>query len=198
MNLLSHLYLSGNDTELMIGNFIADHIKGNKISHFKEDIQKGIILHRQIDTYTDAHKIVRKSKRRLHERYRHYDGVIIDIFFDHFLAKNWATYSEIPLDIYVNSVYQLLEKNKAMLPEKTQKLLPSMVQYNWLYNYQFTNGVQEVLNSINRRTQGKSQMNLASEDLLIHYQLFEEDFTLFFEELRDFCTVKIAKIKKIQ
>ncbi|MCD8405636.1 acyl carrier protein phosphodiesterase [Tenacibaculum dicentrarchi] len=196
MNLLSHLYLSGNNTELMIGNFIADHINGNKFSHFKENIQKGIILHRQIDTYTDAHEIVRKSKRRLHERYGHYDGVIIDIFFDHFLAKNWATYSAIPLDIYVNSVYKLLEKNNSRLPEKTQNLLPSMVKYNWLYNYQFINGIQEVLNGINRRTKGKSQMNLASEDLAIHYHLFEEDFTLFFQELRDFCNIQIVKIQE--
>ncbi|WP_239779899.1 ACP phosphodiesterase [Tenacibaculum finnmarkense] len=196
MNLLSHLYLSGNDTQLMIGNFIADHIKGNKITHFNPQIQNGILLHRQIDTYTDAHKIVRKSKRRLHERYRHYDGVIIDIFFDHFLAKNWAIYSEIPLDIYVNSVYQLLEENKQILPEKTQKLLPNMIQYNWLYNYQFTNGIQEVLNGINKRTQGKSQMNMASEDLENHYRLFEEDFTLFFEDLRSFCSVKITEIKE--
>ncbi|MCG8804791.1 DUF479 domain-containing protein [Tenacibaculum finnmarkense] len=196
MNLLSHLYLSGNDTQLMIGNFIADHIKGNKITHFNPQIQKGILLHRQIDTYTDAHKIVRKSKRRLHERYGHYDGVIIDIFFDHFLAKNWAIYSEIPLDIYVNSVYELLEENKQILPEKTQKLLPNMIRYNWLYNYQFTNGIQEVLNGINKRTQGKSQMNLASEDLENHYRLFEEDFTLFFEDLRSFCSVKITEIKE--
>ncbi|MBE7691110.1 acyl carrier protein phosphodiesterase [Tenacibaculum piscium] len=194
MNLLSHLYLSGNNTQLMIRNFIADHIKGTKISHFKHHIQKGIILHRQIDTYTDAHQIVRKSKRRLHERYGHYDGVIIDVFYDHFLAKNWTMYSEIPLDIYVNSVYQLLHKNKAILPEKTQKLLPSMIQYDWLYNYQFTNGIQEVLNSINKRTEGRSKMNLASEDLTIHYKLFEEDFNLFFEDLRAFSKLQISQI----
>ncbi|WP_418650696.1 ACP phosphodiesterase [Tenacibaculum aestuariivivum] len=194
MNLLSHLYLSGNDAELMIGNFIADHIKGNKISHFNNRIQKGIILHRQIDTYTDAHTIVRKSKRRLHERYRHYDGVIIDVFYDHFLAKNWAIYSDIPLNIYVKSVYDLLLKNNSILPEKTQKLLPNMTQNNWLYNYQFIHEIQKVLNGINKRTQGKSKMNLASEDLTIHYQLFEEDFTLFFEDLRKYCNLQLALI----
>jgi len=190
MNFLAHLYLSENNTEIMIGNFIADHIKGNKFSHFSEDIKKGIILHREIDTFTDAHPIVRKSKRRLHERYRHYDGVIIDIFFDHFLAKNWKEYSAIPLNVYANSVYKLLQENIGMLPEKTKELLPYMVKYNWLYNYQFAKGIQEVLNGMNRRTQGKSQMNLASEDLLIHYDLFEEDFRSFFEELRAFCANK--------
>ncbi len=191
MNFLAHLYLSENNTDIMIGNFIADHIKGNKFSHFSEDIKKGIILHREIDTFTDAHPIVRKSKRRLHERYRHYDGVIIDIFFDHFLAKNWKEYSEIPLNVYASSVYQLLQENINILPEKTQELLPYMIKYNWLYNYQFAKGIQEVLNGMNRRTQGKSQMNLASEDLLIHYNLFEEDFRAFFQELRAFCKSKI-------
>ncbi len=196
MNFLAHLYLSGNNKELMIGNFIADHIKGNKFSHFSEEIQKGIILHRKIDTYTDAHKIVRQSKRKLHSRYRHYNGVIIDIFYDHFLAKNWNNYSEIPLGIYVDSVYQLLEKNIETLPEKTQEMFPYITKYNWLYNYQFAKGIQEVLNGMNNRTKGKSQMNLASEDLLIHYQSFEDDFTIFFEDLRKFCSLELNKISE--
>ena len=192
MNLLAHLYLSDNNTDIMIGNFIADHIKGNKFSQFPDDIQKGIKLHREIDTFTDTHEVVRKSKRRLHQRYRHYDGVIIDIFYDHFLAKNWRNYSAIPLNVYVQSVYKLLEQNLNILPEKTQEMFPYLVKYNWLYNYQFAKGIQEVLNGMNKRTQGKSKMNLASEDLLLHYQEFEDDFTLFFEDLRTFCTSKLT------
>ena len=188
MNFLAHLYLSGNNKDLMIGNFIADHVKGSKFSHFSEEIQKGITLHRQIDSFTDSHEIIRKSKHRLHERYRHYDGVIIDIFYDHFLAKNWKNYSEIPLGVYVKSVYQLLNENIEILPEKTQEMLPYMIQYNWLYNYQFAKGIQEVLNGMNRRTNGKSQMNLATEDLLNHYSDFEKDFTSFFIELKEFAS----------
>lgn len=194
MNFLAHLYLSGDNKELMIGNFIADHVKGNQFSHFSEDIQKGIHLHRSIDTFTDMHPTVRESKRRLHERYRHYDGVIIDIFYDHFLAKNWKNYSEIPLDIYVDSVYNLLQENHSILPEKTQEMLPYIIQYNWLYNYQFAKGIQEVLNGMNNRTKGKSKMNLASEDLLNHYNEFEQDFISFFEELQKFCTVEITTL----
>ena len=194
MNFLAHLYLSGSNTNIMIGNFIADHVKGNKFSHYHQDIQKGILLHREIDTYTDAHEIVRKSKRRLHERYRHYDGVIIDIFYDHFLAKNWKNYSQIPLNIYADSVYKLLQENFDNLPKRTQEMLPFMVQYNWLYNYQFAKGIQEVLNGMNRRTNGKSYMNLAIEDLLEHYQIFENDFTAFFEDLYTFSNQKTLEI----
>lgn len=194
MNFLAHLYLSNNKKDIMIGNFIADHIRGNKFSHYSEDIQKGIFLHREIDTFTDAHTIVRQSKRRLHERYGHYDGVIIDIFYDHFLAINWKKYSQIPLNVYVNSVYNLLKENRDILPEKTQELLPYMIKYNWLYNYQYAKGIQEVLNGMNKRTKGKSKMNLASEDLLVNYHLFEDDFTLFFEDLQNFCTEKLKTI----
>lgn len=194
MNFLAHLYLSNENTNLMIGNFIADHIKGNKFSHFHPEIQQGIILHRHIDTFTDTHKIVRISKRRLHKRYGHYAGVIIDIFYDHYLAKNWNDYSPIPLDIYVNSVYRLLQSKLDSLPEKTQQLLPYMIEYNWLYNYQYKEGISKVLNGMSRRTKGKSQMHLAIEDLENLHQEFENDFTLFFKDLRIFSNQKIKEL----
>jgi len=92
MNFLAHLYLSKDNQNIMIGNFIADAIRGNKFKHFPAEIQKGIILHRHIDTFTDQHPIVRISKRRLHERYGHYDGVIIDLFYDHFFGDRFVAY----------------------------------------------------------------------------------------------------------
>ncbi|CAL2082920.1 acyl carrier protein phosphodiesterase [Tenacibaculum sp. 190524A05c] len=178
----------------MLGNFIADHVRGNKFKHLPEDIQKGIYLHRNIDTFTDANEIVRISKRRLHERYGHYDGVIIDIFYDHFLAKNWDQYSQIPLDIYTNSIYRYLQSQIDILPDKTKELLPYMIKYNWLYNYKFTEGIQDVLNGMNRRTQGKSKMNLASEDLELYYKEFENDFQAFMFELINFVSIEIDKL----
>ncbi len=174
----------------MLGNFFADGIKGNKFQHYNDDIKKGIKLHREIDTFTDSHPIVKQSKKRLHDRYRLYKGVIIDIFYDHFLAKNWNHYSVIPLDIYVDSIYRLLNSEFENLPNETQHMLPFMIENNWLYNYQFKEGIQKVLNGMNNRTKNKSQMNLAIEDLEIHYQDFEDDFTLFFQDLQDFCASK--------
>ena len=105
MNFLAHLYLSKNNKNILIGNFIADAVKGKKYQNYSKEIQAGILLHREIDNYTDAHPVVRKSKQRLNKRYKHYDGVIIDILYDHFLAKNWHNYSDIPLDIYAENVY---------------------------------------------------------------------------------------------
>jgi acyl carrier protein phosphodiesterase len=191
MNFLAHLYLSQNNTNIMIGNFIADHVRGNHLGHYTKEIQLGIILHREIDTFTDTHEIVRKSKRRLHERYRHYDGVIIDIFYDYFLAKNWANYSAIPLSIYANTINQLFEKKSSELPVKSQNFIKYMIEYNILYNYQFKEGIQKVLNGMNHRTKGKSQMNLALEDLNSLEKELEEDFTLFFKDLILFAKEKL-------
>ena len=196
LNFLAHLYLSENKTNILIGNFIADHIPGNNYTHFHPEIQKGILLHREIDTFTDAHPIVRKSKRRLHPRYRHYKGVIIDIFYDHYLAKNWANYSAIPLANFAQDFYNLLNDNFEILPKKTQHLLPYMIEYNWLYNYQFFEGIEKVLNGMNNRTKQKSQMHLAIEDLKSLDSEFEEDFTVFFEDLRNFSNQKLKELNQ--
>jgi len=175
----------------MIGNFIADHIRGNNYKKFSKEIQQGIFLHRAIDTFTDAHKIVRKSKRRLHKRYRHYDGVIIDIFYDYFLAKNWDDYSAIPLDVYTKSVYQLFDKISSELPVKSQQFIKYMIEYDILFNYQYKEGIAKVLNGMNARTKGKSQMNLAIEDLSLLEAELQEDFSVFFQDLLDFTKQKL-------
>jgi acyl carrier protein phosphodiesterase len=195
LNFLAHLYLSQNQTNIMIGNFIADHIRGNNYESFSKEIQQGIFLHREIDTFTDAHKVVRKSKRRLHKRYRHYDGVIIDIFYDYFLAKNWANYSAIPLDVYSDAVNKLFTEIKLELPVKSQNFIKYMIEYNILFNYQYKEGIAKVLNGMNSRTKGKSQMNLAIEDLHDLENELEEDFTLFFEDLIVHTNQKLKEIK---
>lgn len=179
----------------MIGNFIADHVRGNHFEHFNKEIQQGIFFHREIDTFTDAHQIVRNSKRRLHKRYRHYDGVIIDIFFDYFLAKNWNEYSAIPLSIFTETVYLLFKRKAIELPIKSQNFIKYMIEYDILYNYQFKEGIQKVLNGMNNRTKGKSQMNLAIEDLSIHEKELENDFKLFFKDLISFSNTKIKEIQ---
>ncbi|UAN00071.1 acyl carrier protein phosphodiesterase [Polaribacter litorisediminis] len=178
----------------MIGNFIADHIRGNNYKDFSKEIQQGIFMHREIDTFTDAHKIVRKSKRRLHQRYRHYDGIIIDIFYDYFLAKNWRNYSAIPLEIYTHSVYTLFDSIKLELPIKAQNFITYMIEYNILFNYQYKEGIAKVLNGMNARTKGKSQMHLAIEDLNLLEEELQEDFILFFKDLRAFCSLKLQEI----
>ena len=194
MNFLAHLYLSKDNKNILIGNFIADAVKGKKHENYPKEIQAGILLHRQIDYFTDTHPIARKSKRRLHERYDHYDGVIIDILYDHFLAKNWLNYSEIPLEIYAKNVYSFFQENIEIFPEKIQKLLPYMIEYNWLVSNASIEGIQKILTGMNKRTKGISKMDLATEDLIKHYEDFESDFTSFFEELMQFTEEKTKEL----
>lgn len=190
MNFLAHLYLSKNNKNILIGNFIADAVKGKKYKEYPKEIQTGILLHREIDNYTDNHPVVKKSKRRLNERYKHYDGVIIDILYDHFLAKNWNNYSEIPLDVYAENIYNLLNGHLETFPDKIQYMLPYMIEYNWLVSYSSVAGIGLVLEGMNRRTKGVSKMDLAIEDLKKYYNEFEVDFTSFFKELQQFSEVK--------
>lgn len=194
MNFLAHIYLSNGNEQLQIGNFIADFIKANQYTHLPNAIQQGIFLHRQIDTFTDAHPIVKQSKRRLNERYGHYNGIIIDIFYDHFLAKNWSKYHKIPLAEYTNKFYKLLKENKEVLPDSVMPFLPYLIKDNWLLNYTNFEGIEKTLIGMNKRTHKQSQMHLAIADLKLHYTDFESDFTDFFENLRTFSANKILDI----
>lgn len=196
MNFLAHIYLSGDNELITIGNFVADAIRGNKYKLLSPEFQVGVKLHRHIDTFTDAHPIVRQSTKRLHKNYSHYSGVIVDILYDHFLAKNWNNYSEIPLDIYVSDFYDTLKKHFDILPERFQKLMPFMIADNWLLSYAEVDGIQRVLNGMNKRTQNKSGMNLATNELKEFYSEFENEFTLFFEELIETSNIKRMKLIK--
>jgi len=194
MNFLAHIYLSFDDEEITLGNFFADHIRGNKYKHLPDKIQKGILLHREIDTFTDSHPTVRQSSKRLHKNYSHYSRVIVDIYYDHFLAKNWSDYSNVPLDEYVENFYDLLEDNYDILPMATKRMMPYMIADNWLLNYANLAGIDRVLNGMNRRTKNKSRMNFAILDLEEHYTEFENEFTSFFEELITFSNQKFISL----
>jgi len=183
MNFLAHIYLSFGDKEITLGNFIADSIRGNKYGHLPERVQKGILLHREIDTFTDSHAIPKQSSKRLHNNYSHYSRVIVDIYYDHFLAKNWYKYSDIPLSVYVDDFYDLLADNYKILPNGVKIMMPYMLADNWIFNYSKMDGIGRVLEGMNRRTKNKSKMNFAILDLEEHYQKFEDEFTLFFDEL---------------
>lgn len=183
MNYLAHIYLSGENDLVTIGNFIADGIKGKSYKKQPKNIQIGILLHRHIDTFTDTHETVRLSTKRLHKKYGHYSGIIVDILYDHFLAKNWNTYSEVPLEIYVNNFYNSLEEHYSILPPRIQKMMHYMIADNWLHSYKSIDGISRVLDGMNRRTKNRSSMNEAVNELEIFYKEFENEFTNFFDEL---------------
>lgn len=186
MNYLAHIYLSGNSEMIRIGNFMADHIKGSRYSSYPVEVQKGILLHRRIDWFTDQDEIVRRSKRRLHDRYGLYRGVVIDIFYDHMLAAHWSHYSDELLPEYARAFYDSLEENMELLPDQVRLLSGYMIRNDWLTSYAQPEGIRRVLDGMNRRTSGRGKIDLAIDDLLKNYEAFHEDFHHFFKKLRTF------------
>lgn len=194
MNYLAHIYLSGTNDLLKIGNFMADSIKGNTYKLFDDEITKGILLHRHIDSFTDAHPIYRKSKHRLHEKYGHYSGVIMDILYDHFLAKNWTSYSDESLEDYAANFYNLLQNNEAILTEKIKSIIPYMIEQNWLLSYASLTGIEKILYQMDYRTKHRVHMQEAMVELEAFYLEFEGEFFLFFDELIKSCKEKIIAL----
>lgn len=194
MNFLAHIYLSGDNDLMKIGNFMADGIHGKNFDTFPMEIQKGIILHRAIDTFTDAHPIFRQSTKRLHANYHHYSGIIVDIFYDHFLAKNWSSYSDETLENYSERFYQSLKDNYNDLTPKTQKMMPYMIDHNWLLSYQTIEGIENVLIKMDNRMKRDSNMRFSVMELRTFYSDFEQEFTDFFEELRTHSKEKIQTL----
>jgi acyl carrier protein phosphodiesterase len=194
MNFLAHIYLSGDEDLIKIGNFMADGIRGKHFESFPLKIQKGIILHRAIDTFTDAHPVFRQSTKRLHAQYHHYAGVITDVFYDHFLAKNWNTYSEEKLEEYVARFYLSLQENYENLSEKTKALMPVMLKENWLLSYQSVEGINHILTQMDRRNNNESKMRLATKELTEFYSEFEQEFTVFFEDLKIHSNQKLLSL----
>lgn len=191
MNFLAHIYLSGENDHIKIGNFMADGIHGNNFDEYPIDVQKGIRLHREIDSFTDFHPVFRQSKHRLHERYGHYSGVIMDIFYDHFLAKNFSKYSAIPLEEYVRDFFIVLDENFETLTPRFKKILPVLKEENWFLLYASIEGLTHILFMMDRRTKLRSKMQFSVEELELFYSEFETEFTLFFAEVEEFVKGKM-------
>ncbi|MDO9510712.1 MAG: acyl carrier protein phosphodiesterase [Bacteroidales bacterium] len=188
MNFLAHLVLSPPEKEIILGNFIADAVKGSTINTFSSCIQEGIQLHRKIDTYTDQHHAHRHSRIILQPRFAKFSGVITDIFFDHYLAKDWIRFSSENLETYTLRHYEIIEEYWEILPPITRKIFPFMKGDNWLLNYSSIDFLKRVFEGMSRRTRFKSEMEYATDFLLLHYNAFEEDFNILMPDLISFCS----------
>jgi len=194
MNFLAHIYLSGDNDLVKIGNFMADRIRGHSYENYPDEIRKGILLHRSIDSFTDMHPVYRQSKHRLHEKYGHYSGVIMDILYDHFLAKNWKTYSDEKLENYAEKFYTLLTNNQELLTERVKGMLTYMIGRNWLVSYATIEGLEMIMFQMDHRTKNRVAMHESIVELKEFYTEFENEFTLFFEALRQHCKEKLAAL----
>ena len=187
MNYLAHSYLSYKNTDLIIGNFIADSIQGNRFEGLTDGIIKGITLHRKIDTYTDSHPIFLTSKHRFSKDFDKYSGVLMDIIYDHYLAKNFEQYSPLSLQAHADEIYDLLKNNYEFLPEHAKRFYGYMTERNILFHYSSIEGIKTVLTHLSNRIRNRFELQLAIPILEANYQEIEEEFFLFFDDLQTYC-----------
>jgi acyl carrier protein phosphodiesterase len=170
-----------------VGNFMGDFVKGkNALGKFESEIIRGIELHRAIDEFTDSHPVVTASKNRLRPKYRHYSGVIVDVFYDHFLARNWNQYHDDLLPDFADKAYGTIQSFDSILPDDLKYMMPYMIKGNWLVNYSKTQGIHQALSGMARRTPYQSKMEEAVVDLEAHYEAFQVEFNDFFPQLNSF------------
>ena len=195
MNFLAHAHLSGDEEDIVFGNMIADAVKGDASKKYSGNILKGITLHRMIDSFTDAHSVHKRSRNLIRNEFGKYSGIVIDIFYDHFLASGWNDYSERPLKSFSANVYKILTKRFLMLPSRTKRILPFMIGQDWLTNYSNFEGLENVFYGMDRRTKFNSGMKDAVSVLKQYYDDLKLDFKIFYSELYVFAKDNNHSIK---
>ncbi len=184
MNYLAHLYLAYPDHGLMVGNFIADAVKGHDYEVFPERIKQGIIMHRSIDDFTDHHALVLDSKKYFSKEFDKYSGVLIDIYFDYFLAKNFSLYSDVSLSTFASNTYSILTNNKDIFPERSVQFFDYMIRENILERYAELDGMKKVLHGMTYRIKERFPLYESLSTFKDKQGLLYNNFVPFFEELK--------------
>ena len=182
MNYLAHLYLAERSTDSLIGNLLGDFVKGRLRGQYDADIMQGIALHRKIDTFTDAHAITRRSRNLISPGRRRFAGIIVDLGYDHFLARHWHRYTDVELSSFVGEVYRTLEHHSSILPDNLQRLLPLMMSEDWLGSYADLSGVAKALARISLRFKRTNNLIGSVAEIERHYECLENHFVEFFPQ----------------
>lgn len=190
MNFLGHLYLSGYNTELMLGNFSGDFLKGNSYKAYPANFQKGVLLHRAIDSFTDTHPITRECKLYFSDKYQKYAGIVTDIIFDFFLIQSWELFSTDSLYDFRQWVHNRLKENIEIMPTKAQKIIPNFIQKKWLETYATLNGIELVLSRMAVRTSLPAYSGHAMVVIKRHYNYFLNQFIDFYYDMIDYVNRK--------
>ena len=188
MNWLAHVFLSEPTIDFRLGNLLADLVRGADRAGMPPDFLRGAACHKAIDAFTDAHPIVLRSRRRLDARYRRFSGVLIDIFYDYFLARSWPTYATRPLDEYSSAFYLDVRYRQLALPPDAATTLARIVKHDLLGQYQQLSGVEDSLRRISTyisQRWGRSyELESGIAELQAHESELAEDFAVFFPQLR--------------
>ncbi len=185
MNFLAHIYLSGNHEGILIGNFIGDYVKGHDYNHYAPPIKKGIIIHRAIDSFTDQHSMTAGCKNLVRDPYGLYAGIVIDIFYDHFLATDWNRYAHISLKRFIRNRYEILKQNFQIFPDGIKRFFPYFVRSNWLESYATFDGVESVLRRMSFRTTLPDHSERAIDLMKENYDFLKGSFRVFFQDIME-------------
>ncbi len=183
MNFLAHIYLSGEDEGVKIGNFIGDYVKGKGYLDYPDNISKGIILHRYIDSFTDSHPMVKAAMQPLRPGYGRYSGIVVDIIFDHFLAKHWDNFSSHQLHDFIHNAHAIFLSNFRLLPWRVKQFLPFLIQNRRLASYSSKKGVRRTLALMSKYTSLPSKSDFAIQVLEKDETLLQEYFYSFMEDV---------------
>ena len=183
MNFLAHIYLSGNEDDVKIGNFIGDYIKGSAFHIYPDKIKQGILLHRFIDSFTDKNTHTLDAKQLFAPKYRKYAGIVMDIVYDHFLATNWERYSYVDLRTFINHFHSLLLEKNDMLPTEVQDIVPKLIKNDRIYSYIEVEGIRSVLSTMSKYTSLPDHSDFAIEVLNSNYKFLKQNFLLFFSDI---------------
>jgi acyl carrier protein phosphodiesterase len=186
MNYLAHLYLSEPTEAAWLGSLLGDFVKGPLDGRYGEDITRAITLHRKIDSFTDTHPVVLRSKSRISAGRRRYAGIMMDMFYDHFLAKYWREFHDEPLDEFTARIYAILGRQHAMLPERLQRMAPNMAQWNWLASYAQVHSIHAALDRMGLRLKRENRLLNSADELVEHYGELEADFRAFMPQVLQF------------
>lgn len=184
MNFLAHFFLSPPTPELIVGSYLGDFIKGKQYQDYEPVIGRGILLHREVDRYTDTHPVFRQSKRRLSQQHGHYAGVVADILYDHLLAIHWSRYSDVPLPQFAQQVYAILQQHITLMPTPAQQIVSYMRAYDWLSNYAHREGVVRALLGMQQRARFSNKMGQALQDFIDHEREYTYEFYNFLPQIQ--------------
>ncbi len=178
MNFLFHMLLSGADEQILVGNFMGDFVKGPLLERFPEGIRRGLKLHRSIDSFASRNELFQCSRRRIDPHYGLYRGVLVDLFYDHFLVKEWNRWSDETLDIYLARSRRIIEQHRTELPERLQRIVP-MIFDELLPSYGTLSGIGNALERMSRRVSRENPLAVAEAELELNYDGLLADFREF-------------------
>lgn len=186
MNHLAHLFLAGDDADSLIGNLSGDFVKGPLGDRFTEAIRRGVMEHRRIDTFTDSHPAAADFRRILVPEHGHYARIIADVFFDHFLASTWHSWSDEPLSQFVSRVFAMLDPRIGDMPERLARTYPHMRDGRWFLSYATILGIERALTQMSGRLARPHRLETAVRHLTDSRPLLESHFRRFFPDVIEF------------